>query len=100
MHLRCLTSTSQNGNKNDNRGDNSGDNNGNYNNNYAAFGNISVAKAIGSWTNELDAYLHKPVEHVKDPLRWWMANQHMYPCLYLMAVDFLSILGPFYSLYL
>jgi hypothetical protein len=98
-HLRCLTLTSQNGNKNDDRGDDSGNDNGDNNDNYAAFGNISVAKAVGSWTNKLDTYLHKPVEHIKDPLRWWMASQHMYLHLYLMAVDFLSIPSLFYLLY-
>lgn len=58
-----------------------------------AFTNISITKVVASWRSELDKYLHKAVENVKDPLKWWIANQHVYPNLYHMALDFLSIPG-------
>jgi hypothetical protein len=35
--------------------------------------------------------LRKPVESVKNPLKWWVANRHVYPKLYRMALDYLSI---------
>ena len=38
-----------------------------------------------------DAYLHKPVENVKAPLKWWISNCHLYPNLYRMVLDYLSI---------
>lgn len=58
--------------------------------------NISVTKAIPSQTSELDGYLRKPVENVKDPLKWWIGNRHVYPNLFRMALDFLSIPGMFF----
>jgi len=33
------------------------------------------------------------VEKVKDPLKWWNDNCHVYPTLYHMALDYLSIPG-------
>ena len=56
---------------------------------------ISVTNSVGPWTNEVEEYLHKPVENVKDPLKWWVANHHVYPNLHHMALDYLSILGKF-----
>jgi len=35
------------------------------------------------------------VENVKDPLKWWIANKHIYPNLSRMSLDFLSIPGMF-----
>ena len=44
-----------------------------------------------SLTSELREYLQKPVENVKDPLKWWVASCHTYLNLYHMALDYLSI---------
>jgi hypothetical protein len=63
------------------------------NDDFAAFSNISVTNHIGSRTSEVDEFLRKPVKNVKDPLKWWVANRHVYPNLYRMALDYLSIPG-------
>lgn len=60
---------------------------------FSTFANISVTKHAGSRTSELQGYLRKPVENVKDPLKWWVTNRHVYPNLYRMALDYLSIPG-------
>jgi len=60
---------------------------------FTAFGNISVTKQVGSRSCELREYLRKPVENVKDPMKWWVANRHVYPNLHRMALDYLSIPG-------
>ena len=59
------------------------------------FINISVTNSVGSWTNEVEEYLCEPVDNVKDPLKWWVANHHVYPNLHHMALDYLSIPGKF-----
>jgi hypothetical protein len=41
---------------------------------FAAFANISVTNQVGSWASGLEEYLRKPVENVKDPLKWWIAS--------------------------
>jgi hypothetical protein len=71
----------------------------NDNNDFAAFSNISATNCIGSQTSELEEFLRKPVENVKDPLKWWVANRHVYPNLYHMALDYLSIPGKFLILH-
>ena len=38
-------------------------------------------------------YMRNEVEKVKDPLKWWNDNRHVYPTLYRMALDYLSIPG-------
>jgi hypothetical protein len=60
---------------------------------FATFSNISMTKHVGFRTSEVNEYLRKPVENVKDPLKWWVANRHVYPNLYRMALDYLSIPG-------
>jgi hypothetical protein len=60
---------------------------------FTTFANISVTKQVTSRTSELDDYLRKPVENIKDPLKWWFANCHIYPNLYCMALEYLSIPG-------
>jgi len=60
---------------------------------FVAFTNISVTNRIGFRTSELQEYLRKPVENVKEPLKWWVANRHIYPNLHRMALDYLSIPG-------
>ena len=62
-------------------------------NDFTTFANISVTNQVGSRTSELREYLRKPVEYVKDPLKWWVARRHTYPNLYRMALDYLSIPG-------
>ena len=62
-------------------------------NDFTTFANISMTKQVGSRTSELREYLWKPVENVKDPLKWWVASCHIYPNLYRMALDYLSIPG-------
>ena len=62
-------------------------------NDFTAFLNISVTNHIGSWTSELEEYLQKPVENIKEPLKWWVANCHIYPNLHCIALDCLSIPG-------
>jgi hypothetical protein len=41
--------------------------------------------------DELDDYLAKPLEKVRDPLQWWWDHRASYPTLSKMAFDFLSI---------
>src|ERR1700692_2744403 len=60
---------------------------------FTAIGNISVTKQAGSRSSELREYLRKPVENVKDPLKWWITSRHTYLNLYRMALDYLSIPG-------
>lgn len=44
--------------------------------------------------DELDVYLSiKRDLEVKDGLRWWYERKHLYPHLYRMALDYLSIPG-------
>lgn len=64
---------------------------------FATFSNISVTKHVGSRSSELKEYFRKPVENVKDPLKWWVANRHIYSNLYRMALDYLSIPGKYLS---
>jgi hypothetical protein len=50
--------------------------------------------------DELTRYLSSDrVKDVKDPLKWWHENQHVYPKLYRMARDYLLIPG-MYSLFI
>ena len=41
--------------------------------------------------SEIDEYLRLPIEACRDPLKWWLDNQHVYPNLSNMAMDYLSI---------
>ena len=43
-------------------------------------------------------YLRNEVENVKDPLKWWYDNRHVYPTLHRMALDYLSIPGELLSI--
>ena len=65
-------------------------------NDFSSFTNISVTERIGDKSTELEEYLRKPVENVKEPLKWWIANRHVYPTLHRMALDYLSIPGELY----
>jgi hAT family C-terminal dimerisation region len=63
---------------------------------FAAFANISVTRHTASRSSEFNEYLRKLVENVKDPLKWWAANRHVYPNLHRMALDYLSIPGKYF----
>ena len=41
--------------------------------------------------NELDEYLMRPLEKVRDPISWWWDHRASYPKLSKMAFDYLSI---------
>lgn len=41
--------------------------------------------------NELDQYLAKPLEKVRDPIAWWWDHRASYPKLSKMAYDYLSV---------
>jgi hypothetical protein len=45
---------------------------------FATFLNISVTNHVGFRMSEVEEYLCKPVKNVKDPLKWWVANHHVY----------------------
>jgi hypothetical protein len=45
--------------------------------------------------DELRLYLSTPPEDVSHPLRWWYERRLVYPRLYRMALDYLSIPGLF-----
>jgi hypothetical protein len=59
------------------------------NDGFASFGNLSVTTSPRP--NEIQEYLSHAVENVKDPLKWWVENKYVYPKLYRMALDYLSI---------
>lgn len=46
-----------------------------------------------SLKNELEAYLDAPRVDTDDPLGWWSENRHLYPRLWRMARDYLTIPG-------
>jgi hAT family C-terminal dimerisation region len=45
--------------------------------------------------NELDEYLVQPIEKVHDPISWWWDHKATFPCLSIMAFDYLSVPGKF-----
>ena len=49
--------------------------------------------------NELDDYLLKSLEKVRDPLGWWWDHRASYPKLSKMAFDFLSIPCELFDVY-
>jgi hypothetical protein len=48
--------------------------------------------------DELDQFLSTDPEYVKDVLAWWFERWHIYPWLFRMAMDYLSIPGMYYCL--
>ena len=60
---------------------------------FACFGEFSVGVQVKTVSSELDEYLRLPLESVKDPLKWWFENRRLYPNLYRMAQDYLSVPG-------
>jgi hypothetical protein len=67
------------------------DSDANNNSGFASFGDLSVTTVPHE--SEIQAYLTLPVENVKDPLKWWRANKHIYLNLHRMAQDYISIPG-------
>src|SRR6266852_9015358 len=63
----------------------------NDNGGFTSFGNLSITSA--SCASEIQAYLKHPVKNVKDPMKWWVDNQHVYLNLHHMALNYLSIPG-------
>jgi len=61
---------------------------------FASFGNLSVTTCPRE--SEIQEYLSLPVENVKNPLKWWEDNKHIYPSLHRMALDYISIPGTYY----
>ena len=43
--------------------------------------------------DELERFLSTDPEHVDDVFIWWYEHKHVYPCLYRMALDYLTIPG-------
>ena len=56
-----------------------------------SFANISVGTSPVPQLNEIDDYLHLPVENVTDPLLWWFNNRRIYLHLLHMTRDYLSV---------
>ena len=46
-----------------------------------------------SLRDDLDRFLSTDPEDVGDALLWWYEHKHLYPHLYCMALDYLSIPG-------
>jgi hypothetical protein len=65
---------------------------GNLFNNLHVFGNAS-SSTVKSMIDEIACYLHTGPEKVEnhDLLMWWYERKHIYPHLYHMALDYLSI---------
>ena len=59
------------------------------NDGFASFGNLSVTTCPHA--SEIQEYLSHCVENIKDALKWWVDNKYVYPNLYRMALDYLSI---------
>lgn len=50
--------------------------------------------------DELDRYLSTDVEAVDNVIQWWIEHKAMYPRLSRMALDYLTIPGVFFSLFI
>jgi hypothetical protein len=59
---------------------------------FDALPSMSFASKSGL-ADELTRYLVAPTEWTTDPLKWWVENQSLYPCLSRMALNYLSIPG-------
>ena len=60
---------------------------------------ISVPKNT-ALANELTHYLLSPTTKVADPLLWWVEKKNIYSCLSHMALNYLSIPGMCYFIFL
>jgi hypothetical protein len=58
---------------------------------FASFGNLSITSC--PCASEIQEYLSLPIKNVKDLLKWWIDNKHIYLNLHHMALDYLSIHG-------
>ena len=43
--------------------------------------------------DELTEWLSQPLVPTEDPLRWWLANRKLYPCLSRLAIDIHMVPG-------
>ena len=59
---------------------------------FMSFGDLSIRPLDGDMS-ELELYLSQPVEHVANPLQWWVTHSHTFPTLSQMAFDYLSVPG-------
>jgi len=48
---------------------------------------VSRSSQIDGRRDELADWLAQPPVPTEDPLRWWLANRDLYPCLSCMAID-------------
>lgn len=54
----------------------------------------SASEDEDEFENELDRYLgSRRVKNVQDPLKWWYDHRDVYPCLWRMARDYLTVPG-------
>jgi hAT family C-terminal dimerisation region len=58
---------------------------------FTSFSNLSVTTCPHA--SEIQKYLCLPVKNIKEPLKWWIDNKHIYLNLHHMALDYLSIPG-------
>jgi len=65
--------------------------NSNTDDGFASFGHLLVTTCPHA--SEIQGYLNLPVKNMKDPLRWWVNNNFVYPNLHCMALDYLSVPG-------
>jgi hypothetical protein len=59
------------------------------------FDNLPAIQAprVSDLRDELERFLSTDPEHVEDVFIWWYEHKHVYPCLYRMALDYLTIPG-------
>ncbi|TFY82867.1 hypothetical protein EWM64_g1152 [Hericium alpestre] len=51
----------------------------------------SISRPTRAPQDELTRYLTAATENVPDPILWWKTHKSLYPCLYHMAIDYLTI---------
>ena len=59
------------------------------------FNNLPAIQAprTSDLRDELERFLSTDPEHIEDVFIWWYEHKHIYPCLYRMALDYLTIPG-------
>ena len=50
--------------------------------------------------DELDTYLSTDPEHVTNAIAWWYEKRYVYPRLHRMALDYLTIPGESFNLFI
>jgi hypothetical protein len=64
----------------------------------AQMGGFGTSQAINE-RDELDEWLAQSPVPTDDPLRWWLANQKLYPSLSRMAIDVHATPGKSFSIF-